>query len=244
MGSESSSTDDTSLASLKLATSFCVGLASGALVLFSVVFWRDSPSERHAKLAFEVTRLRAELTAALVDAAAQKRTNDSLRERLPEIKSPPAGVPATVEFDGVLWKWNHEIKSINIHNNRVFSGHQYSSPANPDFRLIDVSCDKTLLARVRRVEVSHPVGKWMRHGAEEVFLNDGGRELARYENDVRIGHLQAWYANGQLRLEEYFDRTGRTGPSRGWDEKGKLQWDVVYENDQEIKVNFPVSRAR
>lgn len=91
------------------------------------------------------------------------------------------------------------------------------------------------------MEIRAANGTWVKHGPEQVVWDDGRREYSHFELDQQIGLLQVWHPNGQLKTEQHYGPTGKNGPARGWSEDGALQWDVVYQDDKQVAVNFPVA---
>lgn len=157
----------------------------------------------------------------------------------PKRVNPPIGVPALVQFDGLPWRYERPATAMVMFE--VFRGHEYRSEtqALKAFRLIDVQARPNALTpyrRIRRMEWLNPRGQFLKSGVEECWLDDGEYWVTNYEMDALHGSRKLYYPSGRPKMEEQYARGVQEGIARGWDETGKLRYEVLYRNGEEAEV--------
>jgi hypothetical protein len=106
-----------------------------------------------------------------------------------------------------------------------------------DWRLVrlTVSVDeKSQWKEMSRTERKATNGKWILDGREELVFKDGKRDMSHHSNGVLDGIHEAWHANGQLAIREYYKDGKQTGACVGWRPDGTKEFESKYENDVEV----------
>ncbi len=150
----------------------------------------------------------------------------------------------SVEFAEIKWLPDARVHPSQL--KRSFTGiydvELYRHPSYRDKRLVIVKqrplLDGSFMASWKEITFEQrrtTVGDWIDEGHERAVYRDGQRFEETKVTGKTHGTLRAFYASGQMKLEEEWRYGKKEGLSRGFYESGKPQWESEYHEDKEVR---------